>query len=74
MRANPQANYTINDVERFCREYGLTIFAPRHGYHYKYLYPASETTLTILARRPVRAIYIRALVAVADRFREGKNG
>jgi predicted RNA binding protein YcfA (HicA-like mRNA interferase family) len=48
--------------------------APRRGSHYKLRDPASGTTLTIHARRPVRPIYIRVLVALADRFREGKNG
>jgi hypothetical protein len=74
MRANPQADWTIADIERLCRGCGLTITAPRRGSHYEVRDPASGTTLTIPTRRPVRAIYIRALVALADRFREGKNG
>jgi hypothetical protein len=74
MRANPAANWTIADIERLCRGCGLTITAPRRGSHHKVRNPASGTTLTIPARRPVRAVYIRALVALADRFREGKDG
>jgi hypothetical protein len=31
MRANPQANWTIADVERLCRACGLTITPPRRG-------------------------------------------
>jgi len=74
MRANPQADWTIADIERVCRMCGLTMTAPRRGSHYKVRDPASRTALTIPARRPIRAVYIRALVALADRFREGKNG
>ena len=74
MRANPQADWTIADVERLCREVGLTVTAPRRGSHYKVRDPGSGPTLTIPARRPIRAVYIRALVALADRFREKKDG
>ena len=74
MRANPQADWTISDIERLCGACGLTITPPRRGSHYKVRDPKSGTTLTIPARRPIRAVYIRALVALADRFREGKDG
>jgi hypothetical protein len=74
MRANPQADWTIADIVRVCRVCGLTITAPRRGSHYKVRDSKSGTTLTIPARRPIRAVYLRALVALADRFREGKDG
>ena len=32
MRANPQADWTILDVERLCREVGLTATPPRRGW------------------------------------------
>jgi len=73
MRVNAQADWTIADVERLCREVGLTITPPRRGSHYKVRDPASGTTLTIPARRPIRAVYIRALVELADRFRDQKG-
>jgi hypothetical protein len=71
MRANPQADWTIADIERLCRACGLTVTPPRRGSHYKVRDPKSGTKLTIPARLP---IYIRALVALADRFRDGKDG
>jgi len=74
MRANPQADWTITDVERICRACGLTITPPRRSSHYKVRDPKSETTLTIPARRPIRAVCIRALVALVDRFRGGSDG
>jgi len=74
MRANPQADWTIADVERLGRECGLTVTAARRGSHYKVRDPGSGTILTVPARRPIRAVYIRALVALADRSREQKDG
>jgi predicted RNA binding protein YcfA (HicA-like mRNA interferase family) len=52
----------------------LTITAPRRGSHYKVRDPQGGTTLTIPARRPIKPVYIRALVALADRFREERDG
>ncbi len=74
MRANPQADWTIADIERLCRACGLTITPPSRGSHYKVRDPTGGATLTIPARRPVKAVYIRALVALSDRFPEGKDG
>jgi hypothetical protein len=74
MRANPQANWTIADVERLCRACGLTITPPRRGSHYKVRDPRGGAALTIPARRPIKPVYIRALVALADHLREGKDG
>lgn len=71
MRANPRADWTIADVERLCRALGLTITAPRRGSHYKVRDPQGGPTLTIPARRPIRPVYIRALVELADRARQG---
>jgi len=74
MRVNPQADWTIADIERLCRACELRMTPPRRGSHFKVRDPESGTTLTIPARRPIRAVYIRALVALADRFRDGKDG
>jgi hypothetical protein len=74
MRTNPQADWTIGDIERLCRAVGLTITAPRRGSHYKVRDPQSGTTLTIPARRPIKAVYVRALVALAEQFRAGRDG
>ena len=74
MRANPQADWTIADIERLCRACGLTITSPRRGSHYKVRDPHDGATLTIPARRPIKTVYIRALVALADRFREERDG
>lgn len=74
MRTNPQANWTIADIERLCRARGLTITSPRRGSHYKVRDPRGGSTLTIPARRPIKAIYIRAFVVLAEQVGEGKDG
>jgi hypothetical protein len=74
MRANPRADWTIADVERLCRRCGLTITPPRGGSHYKVRDADSGATLTIPARRPIKPVYIRALVAVADQRRASRKG
>ena len=74
MRANPQADWTIADAERLCREAGLTMTPPRRGSHCKVREPRGGATLTIPAHRPVKPVYIRALVALADRFRGDRDG
>jgi hypothetical protein len=42
MRANPQADWTIADIERVCRACELTITPPRRGSHYKVRDPDGE--------------------------------
>jgi hypothetical protein len=74
MRTNPQADWTIADIERLCRVCGLTITPPRRGSHYKLRDPKGGSTLTIPARRPIKAIYIRALVALAEQVGEERDG
>ena len=73
IRASPRGDWTIADIERLCRACGLTITAPRRGSHYKVRDLGSGTTLTIPARRPIKAVYIRAVVALADRCLEAKD-
>jgi hypothetical protein len=60
MRANPAGNWTIRDVEAVCREHGIRCAQPTGGgSHYKVSHPSQRDILTIPARRPVKAVYIR---------------
>lgn len=71
MRANPQDDWQIADVERLCRAYGLRCTPPRGGGdHWKVRHPAGGPVLTIPAARPIKPVYIRRLVAVVE---EGKG-
>jgi hypothetical protein len=73
MRANPQADWTIADVERVCG-HGIDDHAAAPWLTLYGTDPKSAETLTVPARRPIRAVYIRALLGLVDRFRKGKDG
>jgi hypothetical protein len=71
MRRNPQGNWSINDVARVCAQHGLKCAAPRGGgSHYKVSHERMPHILTVPFRRPIKAIYIRALVGFIDRVRK----
>jgi hypothetical protein len=71
MRRNPQGDWTINDVERVCREHGLTCLPPKRGSHYKIIRPGFAPILTIPFKRPIKPVYIRRLVYVIDYRKDG---
>ena len=50
------------------------IIQPRRGPHLQVRDAKNAATLVIPARRPIAPVYIRALVALADRFRHRKDG
>lgn len=68
MRANPRADWTIEDVEAVCAEFGLRC-SPGRGSHWRIGHPSQAEKLTIPARRPIKAPYIRALTRFIDRVR-----
>ena len=73
MRRNPAGDWTIEDVEVVCRAFGAVCAPPGGGSHYKVAHPALDDILTIPRRRPIKAVYIRDLVAFLDRI-ESKHG
>jgi hypothetical protein len=64
MRANPVADWVISDVDKLCREHGLTLSPPSGGSHYFVSSPFIEGSLSVPARRPIKAIYIKQLVSL----------
>jgi hypothetical protein len=70
MRNNPRADWTISDVETLCRAFNVGCQASRAGSsHYKISHPISPEILTIPFKRPIKAVYIRKLVAFVDAVR-----
>ena len=67
MRRSPQGDWRIADVETLCREQGLLSSAPSGGSHSSVSHPSQPDILTIPARRPIKAIYIRKLIQMIDR-------
>jgi hypothetical protein len=67
MKANPAADWQIDDVEAVCRQFGLVVTPARGGgSHYKVRKPGKNVILTIPARRPILPVYIRALVSMIE--------
>jgi hypothetical protein len=66
MRRNPQSDWGISDVQRVCDEYGIDLMKPSRGSHYKAASPLISAHQCIPHNRPIKAIYIKALVAMID--------
>lgn len=66
MRANPAGDWTIADVQAVCRDHVLTCRPPSNGSHYKISHPAIATILSVPSRRPIKEVYVRKLVRMAE--------
>lgn len=63
MRANPNADWRIADVRALCQTYGILCEPARGGSsHYKVAHPSMRTKLSIPFARPIKRVYILALV------------
>ncbi len=70
MRVNPAGDWRIDDVRVVCREFGIDLLAPRSGgSHYKVTHRSQHDILSIPARRPIKAVYIRRLVEFVEAVR-----
>lgn len=75
MRANPAADWLIDDVVGLCREYGIRCSAPSGGgSHWKVSDPSQRDILTVPSRRPVKAVYIRRLVRFVEQVESARHG
>jgi hypothetical protein len=71
MRANPRGDWTISDVVALCREHGVRCTPPSGGgSHHKMSHPAHRDILTIPSRRPIKPVYIRAVVRFIESLAE----
>lgn len=71
MRGNPR-DWRIEDVEAVCAAFGIACTAPRKGSHYKVKHANQREMLTVPAHRPIKPIYIAALVRFVDGVRGGE--
>lgn len=72
MRQNPAADWTIGDIGRVCAALGWVCLPPSGGgSHWKVAAPDEDTILTIPAKRPIKPIYIRKLLAMMERLADG---
>lgn len=66
MRDNPVNGWDISDVEKLCNEHDIELRAPSNGSHYKAISPLLNGHQTIPAKRPIKSVYIKTLVAMVD--------
>lgn len=66
MRSNPRGDWSISDVKRLCAIYGIVVRSPGGGSHYVLSHPGQRHLLTVPARRPIKPVYIRKLLAFID--------
>jgi len=72
MRANPR-DWRIEDVLALCSAFGIACTPPRKGSHYKVKHEGRTDVLTVPAHRPIKPVYIAALVEFADSVRAGEK-
>lgn len=65
MRANPR-DWRIEDVSVVCAAFGVACTPPRKGSHYKVKHESQAQVLTVPAARPIKPVYVQALVAFID--------
>ena len=66
MRKNPKNDWVIGDVETLCRQNGLILVPPSGSSHYKVYCENIAGALIVPAHRPIKPVYIRNLVSLAD--------
>ena len=66
MRANPNADWTMRDIETICLRYGISCETPTRGSHYALRHPSVAGRLTIPARKPIKSVYIRLLIQLVE--------
>ena len=72
MRRNPAGDWTIQDIERVCNGLGWICLPPSGGgSHWKITAPDDDMILTVPARRPIKAIYVRKLLMMMERRGDG---
>jgi hypothetical protein len=75
MRQNPAGDWTMQDVITLCRQYGVRCSSPTGGgSHYKVSHPRQRHILTIPYRKPIKPVYIRALVRLVAAVAEDADG
>lgn len=66
MRRNPKGDWTVSDVEKACNQIGLKCNPPSRGSHYKVSSKHCSGILTIPARKPIKPVYIKNFIGLAD--------
>lgn len=79
MRSNPRGDWTIQDMQIVAAEIGLVMSPPSRGSHFKVTSEHSPQILTVPAKKPIKAPYVRQFVTlcrthVAQQEKVSDNG
>lgn len=67
MRANPRGDWRMSDIQALCHMYDILCEPARGGSsHYKVAHPRMRAKLSIPFARPIKPMYILALVEFID--------
>jgi hypothetical protein len=74
MRANPNGDWQIGEVQTVCRQHDVRCEPPHGGgSHWKVSDRTQRDILTVPGRRPIKPVYIRKLVRFIEQVLEARN-
>ena len=69
MRRNPAGDWQMTDLLSLARRYDLSVRSTG-GSHHVFSHAQLQDTLTVPARRPIKAIYIKQFLLLIDALQE----
>lgn len=72
MRRNPRNDWMMRHVERVLCGRGCKVRSTG-GRHHVFTHPATDYSITVPANRPIKPVYIRMVVTMADEI-DGHTG
>ena len=73
MRRNPAGDWKMDDLLVLARRHGLSVRSTG-GSHHVFAHVLLSETLTVPARRPIKAIYVKNFLVLLDALQELTNG
>lgn len=69
MRRNPVGDWQMSDLLSLAKRFGLDVRSTG-GSHHVFSHVRTDTTLTVPARRPIKAIYIKQFLVLLDELED----
>ena len=70
MEANPQNDWSLDDIKKLARQEGMELVAPTRGSHHTLRSAYLREVVTVPYKRPIKVIYIKNVVSYARAHRE----
>ena len=69
MRRNPVGDWQMSDLLSLAKRFGLDVRSTG-GSHHVFSHVRTDATLTVPARRPIKAIYIKQFLVLLDELED----